>query len=57
MLVILKVGNDASETLNVTIELARRGYFEAEIKQLWSGNLLRILDEVQEVAKRIQSES
>jgi len=49
--------NDASETLNVTIELVRRGYTEAQIEQLWSGNLLRVLDEVQAVAKQIQSES
>ena len=48
--------NDASETLNVTIELVRRGYSETEIEQLWSGNLLRVLDEVEETAKRIQAE-
>ena len=49
--------DDASETLNVTIELVRRGYTETQIEQLWSGNLLRVLDEVQEVAKHIQSQS
>ncbi|MBT8274069.1 MAG: dipeptidase [Bacteroidia bacterium] len=48
--------NDASETLNVTIELVRRGYTEDEISQLWSGNLLRVLDEVEAVAKRLQAE-
>jgi membrane dipeptidase len=48
--------NDASETLNVTIELVKRGYTEDQIEQLWSGNLLRVLDEVQEIAKEIQSE-
>ena len=48
--------NDASETLNVTIELVRRGYTEEEIEALWSGNLLRVLDEVQEIAKKIQAE-
>jgi membrane dipeptidase len=41
---------DASETFNVTLELVRRGYTEAQIEQLWSGNLLRVLDEVQAVA-------
>ena len=30
--------NDASETLNVTAELVKRGYTEAQIAQLWSGN-------------------
>jgi microsomal dipeptidase-like Zn-dependent dipeptidase len=48
--------NDASETLNVTIELVKRGYTEDQIEQLWSGNLLRVLDEVQEIAKEIQLE-
>jgi membrane dipeptidase len=43
--------SDASETFNVTLELVKRGYTEAEIGMLWSGNLLRVLDEVQAVAK------
>lgn len=47
--------NDASETINVTIELVRRGYSEEDIAALWSGNLLRVLDEVQAVAKDLQS--
>jgi len=46
--------NDASETLNVTIELVKRGYTEAQIEMLWSGNLLRVLDEVQKIAQDIQ---
>lgn len=46
--------NDASETLNVTAELVKRGYTENQIEQLWSGNLLRVLDEVEQVAKEIQ---
>ena len=48
--------NDASETFNVTLELVRRGYTEEEIAMLWSGNLLRVLDEVQDVAAMIQRE-
>lgn len=47
---------DASETFNVTLELVRRGYTEDEIAQLWSGNLLRVLDEVQAVARELQAE-
>lgn len=47
--------NDASETFNVTLELVKRGYTEAQISKLWSGNLLRVLDEVQAVAKKIQT--
>ena len=49
--------DDASETFNVTLELVRRGYSEEEIGMLWSGNLLRVLDDVQAVAAEIQSES
>ena len=45
---------DASETLNITIELVKRGYTEKEIEKLWSGNLLRVLDEVEAIAKKIQ---
>jgi len=47
--------NDASETFNVTLELVRRGYTEDEITMLWSWNLLRVLDEVQEVAAELKS--
>ncbi len=48
--------NNASETFNVTIELVRRGYTEEQIGMLWSGNLLRVLDDVQRVAAEIQAE-
>ncbi len=48
--------NDASETFNVTLELVRRGYSEEEIGMLWSGNLLRVLDDVQRIAAEIQAE-
>jgi membrane dipeptidase len=40
----------ASETLNVTAELVRRGYTEAEIRKIWSGNLLRVLAAVEKAA-------
>ena len=46
---------DASETLNVTLELVKRGYTEEEISKIWSGNLLRVLDEVQEISSQLQS--
>ncbi|WP_394345069.1 dipeptidase [Gillisia hiemivivida] len=45
---------DASETFNVTLELVKRGYTEEEIAKLWGENLLRVLDEVEAVAKEIQ---
>jgi membrane dipeptidase len=47
--------NDASETFNVTLELVRRGYTEQQIAKIWSGNLLRVLDDVQRVAKELSS--
>ena len=46
--------NDASESLNVTVELVRRGYTEQQIAQIWSGNLLRVMARVAEVAKDLQ---
>jgi membrane dipeptidase len=46
--------NGAEETFNVTLELVRRGYTEQQIGKIWSGNLLRVMAEVEKVAKRIQ---
>ncbi|MBA2736448.1 MAG: membrane dipeptidase, partial [Pyrinomonadaceae bacterium] len=48
--------DDASETFNVTLELVRRGYTKKQIAKLWSGNLLRVLDKVQKVAKQMQKQ-
>jgi membrane dipeptidase len=47
--------NSAAESFNVTLELVRRGYTEAQIEKLWSGNLLRVWDEVAKVAASIQA--
>ena len=33
---------DASQTPNVTVELRRRGFSDADIEKLWGGNLLRV---------------
>ena len=46
---------DASETFNVTLELVKRGYTEEEISNIWSGNLLRVLDEVQEISSKLKN--
>ena len=46
--------DSAAETFHVTLEMVRRGYSEAEIGQIWSGNLLRVWGEVQAIAERIQ---
>src|SRR5687767_4751925 len=47
--------SDASETCNVTLELVRRGYTEEQIGKLWSGNLLRVMERVEAVAKGLGS--
>jgi len=45
---------DASETLNVTKELVKRGYTQEEIEKIWGGNLLRVMEQVEAVAKHLQ---
>jgi membrane dipeptidase len=42
---------NASEMKNITIELLRRGYTRAEITKIWSGNIMRVLKKVEEIAK------
>ena len=49
--------NCALDAINVTKELVRRGYTEEQIGKIWSGNLLRVLDDVQRVARTIQAGS
>jgi membrane dipeptidase len=49
--------NSAAETFNVTLEMVRRGYTEEQIAKVWSGNLLRVWSQVEQVAKQIQSGS
>jgi membrane dipeptidase len=49
--------NDASETFNITLELVKRGYNAQDIEKIWGENLLRVLDDVQKVAKEIQAKN
>lgn len=49
--------DNAAETFNITLELVRRGYSKNDIEKIWGGNLLRVLDEVQKVAKKLQQGS
>jgi membrane dipeptidase len=44
----------ADETINVTRELVRRGYTEPQIAQMWSGNLLRVMERVEAVAQGLR---
>jgi membrane dipeptidase len=43
------------EAVNVTIELVKRGYSEADIAKLWGGNFLRVLGEAERVAGRLNT--
>ena len=45
---------DVSQMPNITKELLARGYTEAEIRQLWGGNLMRVFSEVIQVAAELQ---
>ena len=42
--------DNAGETINVTVELLRRGYSEDQIARIWGGNLLRVMEAVEAVA-------
>jgi membrane dipeptidase len=42
---------DASEMKNITIELLRRGYSKPDIAKIWGGNIMRVLQKVEDLAK------
>jgi len=46
---------DVGEVPNVTRELRRRGYAEADIAKLWGGNFIRAFRDVEAVSARLQS--
>ena len=46
--------SDASETLNVTKELVKRGYTQEQIEKIWGGNLLRVMEQVEALASDLQ---
>jgi len=43
--------SDASEMKNITIELLRRGYSKSDITKIWGGNVMRVLQKVEDIAK------
>ena len=45
---------DASEALNVTEALVRRGYTEDQIAKLWGAIFLRVFREVEAIAGRLR---
>jgi membrane dipeptidase len=42
---------DESEAPNVTRELVRRGYDEAQIAKIWGGNFLRVFEKVEAISR------
>lgn len=40
-----------SDMKKITIEMLRRGYSKADITKVWGGNVMRVLREVEEIAK------
>lgn len=42
---------DVSQFPNITYELLKRGYSEAEIKKIWGGNFLRVFSDIEKVAQ------
>ena len=42
---------NASEMKNITIELLRRGYSKSDITKIWGGNIMRVLQKVEDLAK------
>jgi len=43
--------DDASDALNVTVELLKRGYSEEDIVKIWGGNFIRVWREAEKAAK------
>ena len=43
---------DASQMMNITVELLRRGYSDGDIKKIWGENFLRVFREVLEYSKK-----
>ena len=44
---------DVSEAGNITKELVKRGYSAKDIQKIWSGNLFRVMKEVEKVAAQL----
>lgn len=43
---------DASQMGNITLELVKRGYTKKEIAKIWSGNIFRVMNEVEMYASK-----
>jgi membrane dipeptidase len=49
--------DDVSKLPVITYELLKRGYSETDVKKVLGENLLRVMAQVEDVARKIQSES
>jgi membrane dipeptidase len=43
---------DVTELKNVTVELVRRGYSQRDIRKIWGGNAMRVMQRVIDLAKK-----
>ncbi|MCX6305413.1 MAG: dipeptidase [Bacteroidetes bacterium] len=43
---------DVSEMGNITLELVRRGYSKNDIRKIWGGNLMRVMNKTDKVAQK-----
>lgn len=48
---------NAAESGAVTTELVRRGYSDADLAQIWGGNLLRVWGEIEDVSRALQKDA
>jgi membrane dipeptidase len=44
---------DVSQLGNITIELVKRGYTEEDIRKIWGGNIMRVMQVVQETGTQL----
>jgi len=43
---------DVSEMKNITVELIKRGYSDDDIEKIWSGNFMRVFEEIEKFASK-----
>lgn len=46
---------DVGEMQNITIELVKRGYSEDQIAKIWGGNIMRVMQKVQDLSENKKS--